>query len=215
MRKVLFLQLLAVLFLLSGCATIDFDYPRAESVTITDTKDTRLGKRIAELWPAPVEGESGFYALSDGIEALSARLLLAERAEVSIDTQYYLIKRDNASLAFVHALLRAADRGVRVRLLIDDMFTRGSDNGMAALDAHPNFEIRVFNPFQRGVGGRVWSGLTDFARVNRRMHTKSFTVDNEVTIVGGRNIADEYFGARADARFGDLDVIGIGPIAMT
>jgi putative cardiolipin synthase len=84
---------------------------------------------------------------------------------------------------------------------------------MAALDAHPNFEIRVFNPFQRGVGGRVWSGLTDFARVNRRMHTKSFTVDNEVTIVGGRNIADEYFGARADARFGDLDVIGIGPIA--
>ena len=116
-------------------------------------------------------------------------------------------------MAFIYALLRAADRGVRVRLLLDDVFTKGYDAGMAALDAHPNFEVRIFNPFQRGVGGRAWSGLTNLARVNRRMHTKSFTVDNQITIVGGRNIADEYFGARADARFGDLDVVGIGPVA--
>lgn len=199
--------------LLTGCATIDFDYPRTESVTIENTEETRLGKRVAELSAVHPEGTSGFYPLVDGIEALSARLLLAERAEVSIDTQYYLVKTDDSSLVFIHALLRAADRGVRVRLLIDDVFTKGYDVGLAALDSHPNFEVRIFNPFRRGAGGRVWSGLTDFGRVNRRMHTKSFTADNQVTIVGGRNIADEYFGARADARFGDLDVVGIGPVS--
>jgi putative cardiolipin synthase len=182
-------------------------------MTIANTEQTRLGTRVAELSATQDEGTSGFYPLVDGIEALSARLLLAERAEVSIDTQYYLVKTDPASLAFIYALLRAADRGVRVRLLIDDVFTKGYDAGMAALDSHPNFEVRVFNPFRRGAGGRIWSGLTDFGRVNRRMHTKSFTADNQVTIVGGRNIADEYFGARTDARFGDLDVVGIGPVA--
>ena len=213
MRRAFCFGLVIVASLVSGCSTIDFDYPRTESVTIEDTAATRLGTRIAELSPEQTDGLSGFYPLNDGIEALSARLLLAERAEVSIDTQYYLIKKDTSSLVFIDALLRAADRGVRVRLLVDDMFMKGSDTGMAALDAHPNFEIRVFNPFRRGFGGRVWSGLTDFGRINRRMHTKSFTADNQVTIVGGRNIADEYFGARADARFGDLDVVGIGPIA--
>ena len=212
MRRLSYSGLLVFVSLMSGCATIDYDYPRAESMTLPNTEQTRLGKRVAEMTPEGAEGIAGFHPLIDGIEALSTRLLLAERAEVSIDTQYYLVKTDNASMAFIYSLLRAADRGVRVRLLVDDVFTKGYDAGMAALDSHPNFEVRVFNPFQRGVGGRVWSGLTDFARVNRRMHTKSFTVDNQVTIVGGRNIADEYFGARADARFGDLDVVGIGPV---
>ena len=118
MRYACYLQFLVMLFLLSGCTTIDFDYPRSESMTIQDTEDTRIGTRIAELWPAQAEGLSGFHPLIDGIEALSARLLLAERAELSIDTQYYLIKRDTAGMAFIHALLRAADRGVRVRLLV-------------------------------------------------------------------------------------------------
>ena len=206
-------SVVAICLSLTGCASIDFDYPRTESMTIENTEQTRLGIRVAELSAAQAEGTSGFYPLVDGIEALAARLLLAERAEVSIDTQYYLVKTDHSSAAYIYALLRAADRGVRVRLLVDDVFTKGYDAGMAALDSHPNFEVRVFNPFRRGAGGRVWSGLTDFGRVNRRMHTKSFTADNQVTIVGGRNIADEYFGARTDARFGDLDVIGIGPVA--
>jgi putative cardiolipin synthase len=213
MRKNFYFGLLILPPLVSGCTTIDFDYPRTASMAIKYTGETRLGAHVAQLSPAQTEDLSGFYPLTDGIDALSARLLLADRAEVSIDTQYYLVKTDSASTAFIYALLRAADRGVRVRLLIDDVFTKGYDVGMAALDSHPNFEVRVFNPFQRGVGGRAWSGLTNFARVNRRMHTKSFTVDNQVTIVGGRNIADEYFGARADARFGDLDVVGIGPVA--
>ncbi len=139
--------------------------------------------------------------------------MLADRAERTIDTQYYLIKTDTTSFAFIDALLKAADRGVRVRLLLDDFFTKGYDAGMAALDSHPNFEIRIFNPFNRGAIGRVWSGMTNLSRINRRMHTKSFTADNQVTIVGGRNIADEYFGASEDAKFGDLDVVGIGSVA--
>jgi len=198
---------------LAGCASIDFDYPRVESTAVLDTEDTYLGVKFAELAESRPKSESGFYPLRSGIDALAARLLLAERAERTIDTQYYLIKTDTSSLAFIDALLRAADRGVRVRLLLDDVFTTGYDAGMAALDSHPNFEIRIFNPFNRGAAGKIWSGLTDLSRVNRRMHTKTFTVDNQVTILGGRNIADEYFGAREDAKFGDLDVVGIGSVA--
>ncbi|RZV34593.1 MAG: phospholipase D family protein [Chromatiales bacterium] len=202
-----------LVLLCTGCASIDFDYPRTPSTAAEDTDNTYLGSRVSALSAVHPPGLSGFYPLRDGIDALSARLLLAERAERTIDTQYYLVKTDTTSLAFIEALLRAADRGVRVRLLLDDVFTKGYDAGMAGLDSHPNFEVRVFNPFHRGPTGKVRSGLTDLARVNRRMHTKTFTVDNQVTIVGGRNIADEYFGAREDAKFGDLDVVGMGAIA--
>ena len=202
----------AFLIMLGGCASIDFDYPRVESTAIAASDDTYLGARFTDLVAPRPEAESGFYPLSDGIDAFAARLLLAERAEHSIDTQYYLIKGDTTGLAFIDALLRAADRGVRVRLLLDDVFTKGYDAGLAGLTSHPNFEVRIFNPFHRGAGGRARSGLTDLGRVNPRMHTKTFTVDNQVTIIGGRNIADEYFGAREDAKFGDLDVAGIGSI---
>lgn len=178
-----------------------------------DTDNTWLGQRYAEAFTNLPSGVSGFYPLNDGIDALTARLLLAEKAERSIDTQYYLIKTDTTSYAFIDALLSAADRGVRVRFLLDDIFTKGYDAGMAALDSHPNFEIRIFNPFNRGALGAAYAGVTNLSRVNRRMHTKSFTVDSKVTIVGGRNIADEYFGANEEEKFGDLDVVGIGPVA--
>ena len=202
--------LVATIAVLSGCATVDFDYPKPESSAYTDTGDTYLGKQLIGLADQH-PGEAGFYPMADGIDALASRLLLAERAERTIDAQYYLIKDDIVSHAFINALLRAADRGVRVRLLLDDIFTGGYDAGMAGLDSHPNFEIRIFNPFARR-SARFMDGLTNFGRVNRRMHNKSFTVDNQVTIIGGRNIADEYFGAREDAKFGDLDVMGIGPV---
>jgi putative cardiolipin synthase len=199
---------------LAGCASIDFEYPRAESYFLPDTAETYLAGEIADAVAATPPAQSGFYALHDGIEALAARLLLAERAEKSIDVQYYLIKDDVVGRAFVLSLLKAADRGVRVRLLLDDMFTTGYDIGMAALHSHPNFEIRIFNPFRRGAAGRTLGTVTEFGRINRRMHNKSFTVDNQITIVGGRNIADEYFGAREDAKFGDLDVAAIGPVVQ-
>lgn len=207
-----FILLTIQLLGLAGCASIDFDYPRRGSTAFTDTGDTTLGRKMSALIEANPADQSGFHVLSDGIESLTARLLLAQRAERSIDLQYYLIKNDITGRALTYSLLQAADRGVRVRLLLDDIFTSGYDIAFAALDSHPNFEIRIFNPFHRGTAGRARSGLTSFGRINRRMHNKSFTVDNQITIVGGRNIADEYFGAREDAKFGDLDVAGIGPV---
>ena len=212
MRRVI--ELAFVFALLSGCASIDYDYPRTESKALTDTNDTRLGQLLQPIVTSKPDDQSGFYTMINGIDALAVRLLLAERAERSIDVQYYLIKNDIVGRAFIYSLLRAADRGVRIRLLIDDMFTAGMDVGVAALDSHPNFSIRIFNPFNRGALGRPLGSVTGFNRINRRMHNKSFTVDNQITIIGGRNIADEYFGAREDAKFGDLDVLGIGPVVQ-
>jgi putative cardiolipin synthase len=209
-----FFRVALLALLASGCATIDYDYPRQESSFLPDTSDTRIGKIVEPLIAAHPPDQSGFYPMNDGVDALTARLLLAEYADKSIDVQYYLIKNDIVGRIFIHTLLKAADRGVRVRLLVDDMFTSGYDIGLAALHSHPNFEIRIFNPFHRGTAGRAQSALTGFGRINRRMHNKSFTADNQVTVIGGRNIADEYFGARADAKFGDLDVMGVGPVVQ-
>lgn len=196
--------------LLSSCASVDFDTPKSESFALQDTQDTSLGKSTQVLIPQH-PGESGFQLLVDGIDSLAARIILAERAEASIDAQYYLISSDIVGYAFVHVLLRAADRGVRVRLLLDDVQTQGYDAGLAAFNAHPNVEVRVFNPFARR-SWRFFDGVTDFSRVNRRMHNKSFTVDNQVTLIGGRNMASEYFGANDDEDFGDLDVAAVGPV---
>lgn len=212
MRKAL-VTVLALLFI-TGCASIDYDYPRTESYFVPETEETYLAQRVVPLVAEKPADQSGFYPINDGIDALASRLLLAQRAEMTIDVQYYLIKNDIVGRAFILSLLRAADRGVRVRLLLDDMFTKGYDVGLAALHSHPNFEIRIFNPFRRGSAGRTLGAVTDFSRINRRMHNKSFTIDNQVTIIGGRNIADEYFGVREDAKFGDLDVMAIGPIVQ-
>jgi len=200
--------------LITGCASMNYDYPKTESFFLPDTENTFLGRTFADITASQPPGHSGFYSMNNGVDALASRLLLAERAEISIDVQYYLIKNDIVGRAFIHSLLRAADRGVRVRLLLDDMFTSGYDIGLQGLESHPNFEIRIFNPFKRSTGGRSVGAITDFKRINRRMHNKSFTVDNQITLIGGRNIADEYFGAREDAKFGDLDVLAIGPMVQ-
>jgi putative cardiolipin synthase len=198
--------------LIAGCASVDFDYPKSESHTIPDTADTYLGVHVSGVAEGKSADQSGFYPLSDGVDAFAARLLLIDHAEVSIDLQYYLIKADLIGNSFIHALLRAADRGVRVRLLLDDIMTTDQDVGMEALDSHPNFEMRIFNPFNRGAAGRSLGALGSFSRINRRMHNKSLTVDNQMTIIGGRNIADEYFGAEETKKYRDLDVIAIGPV---
>lgn len=206
--------LLLVVILLSGCTSVDFDYPRTKSAALLDTADTYLAGEVASAVAGKPDNASGFYVLNDGIDAAAARFRLADIAERSIDVQYYLIKRDAVGQEFLYSLLQAADRGVRVRLMIDDMFTSGYDADLMALDSHPNFEIRIYNPFNRGLLGRNLGAVVNFRRVNRRMHNKSFTIDNQITIIGGRNIADEYFGARADSAFGDMDVIGVGPIVQ-
>ena len=142
-------------------------------------------------------------------DAFAARVVLAAAAEKSLDAQYYIWHGDQVGYLLFEALWQAAERGVRVRLLLDDLNTGGLDPTIAALDAHPNIEVRLYNPLvQRGA--RVLNFLTDFTRVNRRMHNKSFTADNQVSVVGGRNIGNEYFGAGSGVVFADLDVIAVG-----
>ena len=207
------ISIIALLVLLSGCASVNFEYPKPETTALTNTDDTFLGQNITPVVAKHPGEESGFFLQLDGIDALAGRLMLTQRAERSIDTQYYLIHADTVGYVFIYSLLQAADRGVRVRLLIDDILSKGYDTGMAALDSHPNFEVRVFNPFA-GRSLRIGDIITGFSRINRRMHNKSFTVDNQITIVGGRNIASEYFGARDDVNFSDVDAVGIGPIVQ-
>ena len=141
-----------------------------------------------------------------------ARLAMADLAEKTLDGQYYIWDGDTTGLILADHLLRAADRGVRVRLLIDDHYmTESRDNNIAALDAHPNIEIRFFNPV-RNRRWRFMSFLAEFGRVNHRMHNKLFVMDNAVGIVGGRNIANVYFGVSTDHNYRDLDVMNAGPI---
>lgn len=205
------LILVAIALLSAGCASVDFDFPKSGSHAFTDTQTTALAADFAAVLESR-GNEAGFLPLEDGVDALAMRLLLAERAERSIDAQYFLIHDDVVGRVFIEALLRAADRDVRVRLLADDIHTDGHDPGLAILDSHPNIEIRLFNPFGNRSSKLLNAGRA--RRVVRRMHNKSFTVDNQVTVIGGRNIGDEYFGAPGSATFGDLDVIGIGPVVQ-
>ena len=130
-------------------------------------------------------GVSGIYTLPDARDAFAARALLAQGAERTLDVQYYIWRNDMAGTLLFEALRSAADRGVRVRLLLDDNDTSGLDTLLAALASHPNIEVRLFNPFV--IREPRWIGyVTDVFRLNRRMHNKSFTADNQATIIGGR-----------------------------
>ncbi|GGZ11462.1 phospholipase D family protein [Pseudoduganella plicata] len=199
-----------MLVFLSGCNALPSLTDRTSSTTDPNTGGTRLAlAHAAGIMAHP--GKSGVYALSDGRDAFAARALLAQAAERTLDVQYYIWHDDMTGTLLFAALRRAADRGVRVRLLLDDNNTTGLDALLAALDAHALIEVRLFNPFANR-GTRALGYLTDFHRANRRMHNKSFTADNQATIVGGRNVGDAYFGAADDVLFADLDVMAIGPV---
>ena len=199
-----------LLALTAGCASVPLDLPKEESVAIADTSNTRQAKEVAE-WLDNRPDANGFYPLSQGFDAFGARLALMSVAEVSIDAQYFLMKPDNAGLVFAAKLLEAADRGVRVRLLLDDIFTTVEDIDLVMFDAHPNIQVRIFNPIARK-GIDVLNYLGHFSLANRRMHNKAFIVDNQVAILGGRNIGDEYFEADPQMGFKDLDVLAIGSV---
>ena len=179
-------------------------------MTVPDLANTLLGRSCAPLTQAHPR-TSGVFALRDGLDAFAARVLLAGAAERTLDVQYYIWHNDMSGTLLFEALHLAAERGVRVRLLLDDNNTAGLDTILAALDAHPNIEIRMFNPFKFR-RWRILGYLTDFARLNRRMHNKSLSADGQATIIGGRNVGDEYFGAGQDISFVDLDVLAIGPV---
>ena len=175
-----------------------------------DTDDTRLGSALAPRL-AEHPGLSGIHPLADSLDAFAARALLAKAADRTLDVQYYIWHEDISGSLLFDALREAAARGVRVRLLLDDHGSWGIDEALAALDAHPCIEVRLFNPIVPRKA-RMIGYLTDFARTNRRMHNKSFTVDNQATIIGGRNVGDEYFGATHGVLFADLDVLAVGPV---
>jgi phosphatidylserine/phosphatidylglycerophosphate/cardiolipin synthase-like enzyme len=199
----------ALTALSAGCASLPPQNGRVETRAVTETAATSLGRAVSPR-VAGNPGKSGFHALTSPSDAFAARVLLASASEKSLDLQYYIWHGDQTGYLLFEAVWRAAARGVRVRILLDDANTAGLDETIAALDAHPNIEVRLYNPLmQRGV--RWLNFVTDFMRANRRMHNKSFTADNQVAIVGGRNVGNEYFGAGEGAEFTDLDVLAIGP----
>jgi len=203
--------LLSLTALLGGCSL-----PKKTGVSesfVLDTQTTHTSQLSQAVQPLIKEHPnlSAIYALADAHEAFAARALLTETAEKSLDIQYYIWRGDTAGYYLLKNIKQAADRGVRVRMLLDDNGTRNLDHLLYSLNRHPNIEIRLFNPFvirrPKGIGF-----FFDFDRLNHRMHNKSFTVDNTVTIVGGRNIGDEYFGGNATITFMDLDVMVLGKV---
>ncbi|HET6370802.1 MAG TPA: phospholipase D family protein, partial [Nitrospiria bacterium] len=190
-----------------GCASLPKDFDKPQSFAYKDTDNTFLGRVFNR--DSKRDGSSGFLLLPDGLDAYVARAVLAEKAERSIDVQYYLYHGDLVGRLFTNELVKAADRGVRVRLLVDDMDLAGRDLAAAVLESHPNMEVRVFNPFNRNEQ-RATQFVTRFGSVTRRMHNKAFIVDNQAAILGGRNIGNEYFEADPGLAFSDLDVLVIG-----
>lgn len=198
------------LTILAGCSTGNRSFEQIPSYALVQPTNTHLARLVRKLGD-PRDGRSGVRLIGNGEEAFAARLALAAIAEKTIDAQYYLLHNDLTGQIFAWSLLEAADRGVRVRLLLDDMDTKSYDAATAALDSHENIEIRLFNPFWRDQS-LIAAGLTDFKRINRRMHNKSMTADNAMSIVGGRNIGDEYFLAKREMNYSDLDVLTVGPV---
>lgn len=183
---------------------------RAPSNTLSPSARTKLAARV-ESRVVGHEGVSGFHMIPNGYDAFAARIALADIAEQSLDVQYFIWKNDLTGKILVERLLRAADRGARVRVLLDDLGSMPDDTTLLALDSHPNLEVRLFNPAAMR-SPKLLGAALEIGRMNRRMHNKSFIVDGKLAIVGGRNVGDEYFNANKEMNFSDLDVAAIGPV---
>lgn len=204
--------LLMATVLLSSCISLPGPERRTTSLALPAGSGTPLG--TASAADLPVSGSSGFRLLPSGPAALTARLELVQRAESSLDLQYFLLRADRTGLELLRSLRDAATRGVRVRLLLDDLYAPG-DELLLSLAAFPNVEVRLFNPLplrNPGLIARFAASLFFFEQLNHRMHNKLFVADGVFAITGGRNIADEYFSRRLSANFVDLDVLAAGAI---
>jgi putative cardiolipin synthase len=195
---------------LAACGGLPDVSGRAHSRAIGGTEQTALAKDIRPLLAAH-PGQSGSHALQNGQDAFAARLALADAAQRSLDLQYFIWSKDLTGQALLECLVRAADRGVHVRVLLDDLGSAHPDRTLLALDGHPNIEVRIFNPVTFR-SPKLLGMVAQFSRINRRMHNKSMIADGQVAIVGGRNIGDEYFAAHSRMDFADLDVVTIGPV---
>jgi cardiolipin synthase C len=219
------LPAVAVAFVLAGCATTPAITLTSHRVAQTAAPPATTGvfaEIEQQLGAKHGPDVSGFELLDRSDDGLRWRLALVDSARQSIDIQYYLWFGDGTGTLLLQRVLAAADRGVRVRLLLDDINSLLQNAGtvmlrdelFAKIDSHPNVEMRLFNPWRnRNLVDRVGETVSDLERLDHRMHNKAMIVDNRVTILGGRNMGDEYFGFSEDFNFHDLDVMGFGPVA--
>jgi putative cardiolipin synthase len=206
----------------AGCATQAPPPKPPVSMAQPPLPDSPFAAAEDRIRAAHGDQSSGFRLLRVNLDALAWRLALIDSARHSIDLQYYVWFGDKVGQLLMARVIAAADRGVKVRLLFDDLSTLLHDMEsvelrdalLATVDRHPNIEIRVFNAWQqRGLLGRAVESVGEFSRLNRRMHNKQMIADNRAAIIGGRNVGDEYFGLNAGFNFHDLDVLGVGPVA--
>jgi putative cardiolipin synthase len=193
----------------SGCANYDIHFARPESHALGARPTTKLGV-LFEQAAAKHPGRSGINYVRDARMALIGRLAMVDLAEESLDLQYYIWDADISGGLLGERVVRAAERGVRVRLLLDDVSIVDRDSVLARLSGHPNIQIRAFNPFRDR--NRVGDVFGDLSRINRRSHNKIFVADNAIAIIGGRNIADHYFGVHGESNYRDLDALAAGPV---
>jgi putative cardiolipin synthase len=204
--------LLLLTTMLFGCSLPPLpDRPQSQAIPWEQALQTPLGQGLEQMrQQAQADNrQTGYHVLHEAQDAFAARALLARTAQRSLDVQYYIWRDDTTGRLLLNELLMAADRGVRVRLLLDDHGTQGLDEALLTLGTHPQIEVRLFNPFALRKP-KLLNFATDFFRLNRRMHNKSFTADNQASILGGRNVGNEYFGATDGVLFFDLDLLVAG-----
>lgn len=206
------LWLACLLAIIAGCASSLPQQNLPPSFAIRPDGHSEISRYVRDHQPPDSEALSGFTLVHTGTDALAARLAMIDRAQLSLDLQYYIYRGDVTGGLIAERLLSAADRGVRVRLLLDDIGSGLRDFDVAALNHHPHIQIKLFNPLTlRGQISKYFSKLGEFRRINYRMHNKLMIVDSQMFITGGRNIGDEYFSLSA-TDFQDIDIIGMGRI---
>ena len=202
---------LSIIELLTACSMLPTDFEQVQSHAYQDTSETWLGKTAGTITVDNVD-DSAMYLISEGTDAFLTRMALLSKAERSVDIQYFIFKADIIGKLLLHKMLEVADNGVRVRLLLDDLTLDSKTKSILfAMDHHAFIDVRIYNPFSSS-GYKAPAALTDTYRINRRMHNKSFTVDSQYTIVGGRNIEENYFSANVRSNYADLDIVAIGPV---
>jgi phosphatidylserine/phosphatidylglycerophosphate/cardiolipin synthase-like enzyme len=207
--------LAGAILILAGCAGLPQHVKKYPSYALQGPQTTALARVVERSEDGSSKNLSGVRLLASGEEALDSLIALADRAERTLDIQYYIIRQDESARILLAHVREAADRGVRVRVLVDDMNTAGEDRRFLHLAHHANIEVRVFNPFPGGrsaTWSRILTSISDIPRINHRMHNKLFVADNELAITGGRNIGDEYFTLDKRSNFIDLDVVVAGPL---
>jgi putative cardiolipin synthase len=208
--------LVLIVLMLAACATLPVPEGKTPSYSYDPPPNSRLAVVAQDLIPNVEEGQSGFFKLFRNDDAMHWRLLLVDMAEETLDIQYFIWKADASGDLLLDRVIKAADRGVRVRILVDDIYIIGADRTVAALSQHPNIQLRLFNPMEQRTTSTLLFVLEYLGRIeqlNHRMHNKLIVADNRFAIVGGRNIGNEYFGLNPKHNFTDFDLVAFGAVA--